>query len=250
MATFVDVVLRQPELFAVVTGYQDGVCQAVATRFRDFHHLVDFEATQGQYEGVYLLDPGLFRTSYREWNNPDAPPDALTTEELYLNLHNTRDPRFPLHLAILEGDLAATTSILRCRPDLAYQEAIEAAIHHDHLDIATYLLEQRATRVPELNRNFEDEFRGRPSRLLDDWLPSCHSTLYKNDVSILALLWAHRQRDWDSNDVARAALGFNAFDVLGFLIEHLPTSALHGLFDAVAGQGHLSLVEALHARGL
>ncbi|EQC32335.1 hypothetical protein SDRG_10082 [Saprolegnia diclina VS20] len=96
----------------------------------------------------------------------------------------------------------------------------------------------------------EDECQGRPSRLLDDWLPSCRSTLYENNVSILALLWAHRQRDWDSDDLARTALELKAFDALGFLIEHLPTSALHGLFDAVAGQGQLSLVEALHARGL
>ncbi|EQC25592.1 hypothetical protein SDRG_16562 [Saprolegnia diclina VS20] len=181
MATFVDAVLHQPELFVVVTGYQDGVCQGAATRFHDFHHLVDFEATQDQREGVYLLDPALFHTSYRQCNIPDAPPDALSTDELYLNVHNTRDPRFPLHLAILEGDLAATTSILRCRPDLAYQEAIEAAIQHKRLDIATYLLEQRATHVPELNRNFEDEYQGRPSRLLDAWLPSCRSTLYENN---------------------------------------------------------------------
>ncbi|KDO32625.1 hypothetical protein SPRG_02326 [Saprolegnia parasitica CBS 223.65] len=247
MATFVDAVL-QPALAAVVFGYQDGVYADVAARFRDFHLLVDFEPTQGQYEGVYCLDPVLFSTSYRHQCDAHTSANVLSTEQLCLNLHNTRDPRFPLHLAIVEGDLAATKSILRCRPDLAYQEAIDAAIQHDHLDIATYLLEQRVTHVPELNRNFDDEYHGQPSRLLDDWLPSSHSTLYKNDVSILALLWAHRQRDWDSNDLVFAALEADALEALGFLIAHLPPSGLHGALDPVAGQGHLPLVKALHAR--
>ncbi|EQC31031.1 hypothetical protein SDRG_11218 [Saprolegnia diclina VS20] len=251
MATFVDAVLRQPEILAAIFGYQAGVYADVASRFRDFHLYVDFEPTQGMYEGIYCLDPKLVRTSYRYPYDPDTPPDVLTTETLYLNLHNTRDARFPLHLAILEGDLAATKSILRCRPDLAYQEAIEAAIQHKKLEIAAFLLHQRdAHHVHGLHRNFEDEFQRRPSRRLDDWLPSSRSTLYKNDASILALLWAHRQCDWDDSDLVHTALELNALEALAFLIAHLPRTALRGLLDVVAGNGLLSLVQQLNTMGL
>ncbi|KDO34052.1 hypothetical protein SPRG_01326 [Saprolegnia parasitica CBS 223.65] len=217
MATFLDALLRQPELFAVVSGYQSGVYANVASRFRDFHLHVDFEQTQGMYEGIYCLDPELFRTSYRHPYDPETPPDVLSTETLCLNLHNTRDSRFPLHLAILEGDVAATKSILRCRPDLAYQEAIEAAIQHNKLEIAAFLLDQRdAHGVQELYRNFEDAFQRRPSRRLDDWLPSSRSTLYKNDASILAMLWAHRQCDWDDNSLVHTALELKSWKALVF----------------------------------
>ncbi|KDO32912.1 hypothetical protein SPRG_02604 [Saprolegnia parasitica CBS 223.65] len=246
MTTFLDAVLRQPELAALVFGYQGGVFEDIAPRFLHFYLFVDFESSGNS--GVYWLDPVLFRTSYRHRACDETPPAVLSSEELNLNQHNTRDPRFPLHLAILEGDLTATRRILRCRPDLAYQEAIALAIQHHHLEIAAYLLEQRATNMPQLYRNFEDTYGGWPSRCLDEWLP--RSTLCMNDSSVVALLWAHRQRDWNWRDLVLAAIHEHALEALAFLCRHAPPVTLTGVLDAVSGYSPLSLVEALHARGV
>ncbi|EQC36846.1 hypothetical protein SDRG_05676 [Saprolegnia diclina VS20] len=70
-----------------------------------------------------------------------------------------------------------------------------------------------------------------------------------NDASVVALLWAHRQSDWNWRDLILTAINEHALQALAFLCAHSPPTALSGVLDAVSGSSPLSLVEVLHARG-
>ncbi|EQC27701.1 hypothetical protein SDRG_14455, partial [Saprolegnia diclina VS20] len=181
MATFVDVVLRQSEIASMVFEFQFGVYEDVLSRFVAFHHLVDFLPTQGANNGLYVLDPA-FHTPLRA--EPDtADPKWLRTEELWLNNLNTRDERFPLHLAIAEGDLEASTRILRCRKDLAFQDVFAVAAIYGHCDILSHLLELRTHSNNILAYKYEDGYYRRRPKSLDTWLP--RHVLAKDNAIVL-----------------------------------------------------------------
>ncbi|KDO32225.1 hypothetical protein SPRG_02703 [Saprolegnia parasitica CBS 223.65] len=240
MATFCSVVLAQPAIASIIFKLQFGVYEDIASRFRDFNHLVDaYPMTETDDTPYYALD-GTFVTSYRV-DDDGLAAKGFGAGSLYLSNHVTRDARFPLHLAICEGDLRAAQRIVACRPDLVYQEAIQAALMTGHLEIADFLLQTHA-----VDRNYDDEFFGRISRPLDAWLPS--ALVRTNNADALALLWRHRQLQWSDN-LLRAASFQYAPRAIAFLYQHMPQAVYDSFVDDAATLGLLEIVIDLVARG-
>ncbi|KDO32313.1 hypothetical protein SPRG_02792 [Saprolegnia parasitica CBS 223.65] len=226
MASFIDVVLHQAEIAAMVFEFQLGVYEDVLSRFMDFRFLVDFTPCGAWYNGYYALDPAL-RTSLRGFSDAAA-REKLRATDLYLNELNYRDERFPLHLAIAEGDIVAAKRMLACRPDLAYQDAIAVAVEFDQLEMAALLLELRAT-ITNLLVPFDATFLGEPPRSLDSWLPL--QVLEKDNAAILPR--CRKGRGADSH----------------FLYERMPDAIYAGFMNDAAKMGLLAIVQDLHSRG-
>ncbi|EQC27759.1 hypothetical protein SDRG_14508 [Saprolegnia diclina VS20] len=242
MATFRSVVLAQPEIASIIFGLQFGVYEDVASRFRAFNHLVDVRRAMDDdvsSSTYYALDIA-FQTNYLA-RKDGSMTTCIDAKRLCLTKQLTRDARFPLHLAICEGDLVATQRIVACRPDLVYQEAIEAALMTGHLEIADFLLQTHA-----VDRSFDDETLGCVSRPLDAWLPA--ALLSTNNADALALLWRRRQLEWPG-DVLRLASDAGAPQVIAFLYKHMPHTVYDGFVDVAASHGLLEIVIDLVARG-
>ncbi|EQC26505.1 hypothetical protein SDRG_15683 [Saprolegnia diclina VS20] len=240
MATFSSVVLAQPPIASVIFGFQFGVYADVASRFRDFNHLADRlpDDTRRPDKVEYALD-ATFVTCYPV--DDVGSTKGFAAASLCLSTLCTRDARFPLHLAICEGDLVATQRIVACRPDLVYQEAIEAALMTGHLEIADFLLQTHA-----VDRNFDDETLGCVSRALDAWLPA--ALLSTNNADVLALLWRRRQLEWPDGLLRLASL-YYAPRAIAFLYKHMPQAVYVGFVDDAAAQGLLEIVIDLVAQG-
>ncbi|EQC26488.1 hypothetical protein SDRG_15666 [Saprolegnia diclina VS20] len=212
----------------------------VASRFRDFNHHVDVHRpTDDDDTPCYGLD-ATFVTRYLALKDGST-TNCIGARSLCLSTQYTRDARFPLHLAICEGDLVATQRIVACRPDLMYQEAIEAALMTGHLEIANFLLQTHA-----VDRNFDDKTLGCVSRALDSWLPA--ALLSTNNADALALLWRRRQLEWPTV-LLRLASDAGAPQVIAFLYKHMPHTVYEGFVDVAAAQRLLEIVIDLVARG-
>ncbi|EQC33884.1 hypothetical protein SDRG_08565 [Saprolegnia diclina VS20] len=145
-ATFTSVVLGQPELAAIIFGYQAGVSEDVRPAFIACKQLLEFDSSSSMY-----WQDESFRETFA--------PNAVWSHDhemffcyQYALRRNEIDARLPLHLAITEGFTHLTKRILGCRPDLASEDAIILAFLNDHVEIAEVLLDARATKVPELYR--------------------------------------------------------------------------------------------------
>ncbi|EQC33963.1 hypothetical protein SDRG_08642 [Saprolegnia diclina VS20] len=67
-------------------------------------------------------------------------PQAVLLPARHLNLSSTeRDPRLPLHIAIIDGDTRRIGRWLDCYPQWASPQALDLAAQVGHLDVVVYL---------------------------------------------------------------------------------------------------------------
>ncbi|KDO28615.1 hypothetical protein SPRG_06471 [Saprolegnia parasitica CBS 223.65] len=225
-ATFRSVVLARPATASKVFEFQFGVYEDVRSAFRACDELVEFDANDGIYDCDASF-PNAFAPTVAAWPQPlgDFLPSALALRD------QARDDRLPLHIAVAEGFLDLAQRMVRCRPDLASEDAILLAILQDRLEMADVLLELRAT-VLELRQsvNLTKDADGRLSSLPACFLPD-----------ILA-------RD-DTRGV-EAAIKYATCENLTLALDLFPWFVYPSLLDGIAGRGFLSLVRSLHERGL
>ncbi|OQR94206.1 hypothetical protein ACHHYP_01620 [Achlya hypogyna] len=226
MASFTDVVLGLPHVAELVMTFQPGLFPDIRRRFRDYTTLTTFHALPGIDHGYYETSPG-FSTTFDHHGGV-----YLSTEKL--GLHERGDARFPLHLAICEGDLAAVQRIVQCRPDLAFAEAIETAFVHNQLHIVRLLMNLRSN-IPTLRQRYAAVA-----------LP--YFAIGHDDEEALALFEAYAAAPWPSDILQRAiARGLSA--AACFIYPRAPNGRYADLLNDAAGIGDLRLVELLHAAG-
>ncbi|EQC33885.1 hypothetical protein SDRG_08566 [Saprolegnia diclina VS20] len=206
-ASFGDVVFALPHVAGLVFAYQRGLYEDVRDRFRDYEGLVELHGTGDRY----MLDVAFSTSLARA-------PAALSTWRLCLRANKKRDPRFPLHVAVCEGDARATLRILACRRDLASAGAIVAALLHDRLDIAELLLDLRASALPELWSN--------PSRIpFFELLPDLALPFaQRDDPTALALFLRLRDDAWP-RDLVRDVLRSGHAHSVAHVLQHVPYAA-------------------------
>ncbi|KDO28660.1 hypothetical protein SPRG_06515 [Saprolegnia parasitica CBS 223.65] len=241
--TFSSAVLGQPEIAWIVFEFQFGVYEDVRPAFRACKELIAFDTVHADYtcdatfpsafapDAVWDGRMRFFASSY-----------ALRTDE--------RDDRLPLHLAVKEGFVQLTQRMLRCRPDLAYEDAILLAFFYDRLEIVELLLNERAT-VPELHRRFDTgstpgDARRRISSIMRAFLPAL---LTRDDSKGIELLERFGQHpDACTQETLCSAISKATLDNLTLALNCFPWLYYPGLLDAIAGRGFLPLVQMLHER--
>ena len=137
-ATFASTILAQPALASMVFEFQFGVYEDVRPAFRACNELVEFDTIRHNYECDASFRQAFAPTA--EWSSDLT--DPVPSSAYALNKWR-RDDRLPLHMAIYNGLLPLTKRILRCRPDLATEDAIILAFLRNHLDIVELLLGER-----------------------------------------------------------------------------------------------------------
>ncbi|EQC28918.1 hypothetical protein SDRG_13259 [Saprolegnia diclina VS20] len=239
------VVLTLPPLAAVIFGYQFGVYEDVRYRFLEANVFTkDTLVTADRW----LQNRYVFPPTFRPLRSDD---DALITSipgfKLGLARDGSYDARFPLHLAIYEGDIDAVRRILACRPDLAFAEAIETAFLYNRLAIASYLMDQRRY-LPQLCQRFEP-LRGDAAYepcLLGRRLP--WSCIPHADVRLVQLLRTYTTIGWKPRVLKRAVAAGKSV-LADYLCTHVPETYYPGFVDDVAAAGLLPLLQTLPARG-
>ncbi|KAF0691207.1 Aste57867_17521 [Aphanomyces stellatus] len=127
----VTAVLLHPLYVHLITEYQDGIFADLYDRFMErFDTVLDAYVPFNVVRSVQYLPP-----SFREV--PAAPRREIA---LYLDDGHLRSRRFPLHMAILEGNLQVVQRILACRPSFLTLDAIHCAVRHQRLAIVEALL--------------------------------------------------------------------------------------------------------------
>ncbi|KDO28592.1 hypothetical protein SPRG_06448 [Saprolegnia parasitica CBS 223.65] len=216
-STFPSVVLGQPEIASIVFEFQFGVYEDMRPAFRACNELLEFDTTKCIYNRriVFQLVCAKCRVA-------------------------SRDARLPLHLAIGQGFVHLTKRMLRCRPDLASEDAILLAFWKDRLKIADLLLRERED-VPELYRYSNCNDR---RRLYSRCLPAI---LSRPDSKALALF--HRF-DPSPEEITRYvrlnAVQHATLDNVTLALDLLPWLHDEATLDIVAGQGLLPVVRTLY----
>ncbi|KAF0685212.1 Aste57867_22855 [Aphanomyces stellatus] len=246
MATFSRAVVGVPAVAAIVLSFQHGVYLDVQHRFVEFTQNVKYQAAQGMYSGAYII-PGGFshNTTIGSAYGLDESTRRLTQEELGLSGYCDRDPRFPLHLAIYEGNLALTLRIIACRPDLAFMDAIETAFVCQQYDIAHALMDLRAS-VPQLTMRYQDQDVGNPAAIIRGATVPCVTN--RGNLELLTLLREFRPSKWPTR-AFESALYAHARANATFLYTHCPETHFDGMLDAAAHAGIVDLVHQMHANG-
>ncbi|KAF0691595.1 Aste57867_17224 [Aphanomyces stellatus] len=246
MATFSSAVMDMPSVAAIVLSFQHGVYFDVQPRFIEFAQNVQYEAAQGMYSGGYII-PGGFshNTTIGGDYCGDESTRYLTQEELGLSAICERDARFPLHLAIYEGDLALTLRIITCRPELAFVDAIETAFVCLQYDIARALMDLR-TSVPQLTTRYQDQHVGNPAAKIR-W-GTVPYVAYRGNLELLTLLREFKSSQWPTWAFENA-LRANACANAAYLYTHCPETHFEGMLDAAARAGILDMVHQMHADG-
>ncbi|KDO18174.1 hypothetical protein SPRG_16406 [Saprolegnia parasitica CBS 223.65] len=243
-ATFRSVVLGQPEIAAIVFGYQVGVYDDVRMAFAACNELLEFDAR----DQIYNCDAS-FRSTF-------APGAAWAGEAndkicaLAYGLDDSQwDARLPLHVAIAEGLLHLTKRIVRCRPDLASEDAILVAFSEHRLEIVELLLDLRAT-VPKLRRRIHVADDGSVQRASYFTLTAMPKMLSRDDAKGVVLLerFGLRPDDLTSYDM-RHAIYQSTLANATLALDTFPWLHYPSLLDDVAIQGFLPLVQTLHERG-
>ncbi|KAF0685213.1 hypothetical protein As57867_022785, partial [Aphanomyces stellatus] len=244
MATFLRAVLDMPSVAAIVLRFQHGVYLDVQPRFVEFAHKVQYEAAQGMYSGGYII-PGGFshNATIGSVCGQDESTRYLTQEELGLSAICERDARFPLHLAIYEGNLALTLRIIACRPELAFVDAIETAFVCQQYDIARTLMDLQAS-VPQLTTRYRNQHEGNPAARIRGATVSC--VAYLDNLKLLTLLREFKPSEWPTW-AFESALYANARANASFLYTHCPETHFEGMLDAAARAGMLDMVHQMHA---
>ncbi|KDO28558.1 hypothetical protein SPRG_06416 [Saprolegnia parasitica CBS 223.65] len=135
MASFRRVVLGQPEIAAIVFEFQFGVYEDVRPAFLACHELLEYESILNVYE----CDASFAASFAPTWLHGPTLFHAST----YALQQAARDARLPLHLAVAEGFAQLAKRIVRCRPDLASDDAMFLALSKGHFEMAEFLLEQQ-----------------------------------------------------------------------------------------------------------
>ncbi|KDO28556.1 hypothetical protein SPRG_06414 [Saprolegnia parasitica CBS 223.65] len=270
MTSFQHVVLGQPEIASIVFGYQYGVYEDVRHVFCACNELVMFDTW---FIG-YQCDESFFTTAVPTATTRRDSNKMFYASSYFLSEHEP-DARLPLHIAIAEGCVDVTKRILGCRPDLASEDTIVLAFLKDRLEIAKYLLKQRAL-VPELTRRINGARRpGMSSKLLlafvmnagtlmpqvnvgarDDrasYMPEgfLARILQKASTESLELLvrFGLSPDDFSVKDT-KAAIEAATCETATLALKVFPWLTYSGILDDVAGKGFLPLVRSLHERGL
>ncbi|KDO19152.1 hypothetical protein SPRG_15719 [Saprolegnia parasitica CBS 223.65] len=147
--TMASVVLTSAPLAAIIVGFQYGVYEDIRFRFLEARTL-KLTTSSTWRDSVYVFPPG-FRPIY-DCKEPTMAVTFLSPYALGLPRGALSDARLPLHLAIYEGDVAATQRILACRPDLASAEAIDVAFYCARFELASSLMELRQ-HLPQLSKH-------------------------------------------------------------------------------------------------
>ncbi|KDO28657.1 hypothetical protein SPRG_06512 [Saprolegnia parasitica CBS 223.65] len=146
-ATFRRAVLDQPGIASMVFEFHFGLYEDVRVAFLACDDFVEFNAEYERY---------FFDVSFTKTFAPDvvwARKGSELHAPYYCLLPKQRDDRLPLHVAIYQGFVELTKRMLRCRPDLATKDAIVLAMQKSRLEIAAFLLDERAT-MPALYRYY------------------------------------------------------------------------------------------------
>ncbi|KDO28659.1 hypothetical protein SPRG_06514 [Saprolegnia parasitica CBS 223.65] len=242
-ATFHHVVLHQPSIASMVFEFHFGLYEDVRSAVRACKQLVALDAARG----VYTCDAS-FPTAFAlnvVWDGPmhfRASSHSLRSGK--------RDDRLPLHLAIAEGFMQLTQRMLRCRPDLAYEDAILLAFYKNRLETVELLLELRSS-VPELYRRFDagspPGYARRPNFIVRSILPAM---LAREDSKGVELLQRFDSRpDIFALEIVRDAILSATLDNLTLAVNTFSRLVYPGLLDDIAGRGFLPLVRTLHERG-
>ncbi|KDO28593.1 hypothetical protein SPRG_06449 [Saprolegnia parasitica CBS 223.65] len=244
MATFRHVVLQQPDLAAIVFGYQFGVWEDVRPALFACKYLAAFDETS-RCGGKHQLDASFYPTftGTTEWTTR---PISGESHELS---RFARDDRLPLHVAIVEGQLELALRLLRYRPDLASEDAILLALKTDRLEIAAALLDQRDV-LPTLHRQVNAlELAALAEH---EVLMVFAKAMARDDRHLLALLLRFRpdETQWPTASPAfKAPIAAAAWESLAFLYIHAPWFTHPCILDDAAATGNLAHVQQLHQGG-
>ncbi|KDO28578.1 hypothetical protein SPRG_06434 [Saprolegnia parasitica CBS 223.65] len=253
--TFCSSVLGQPEIAAIVFGYQDGLYEDVRRAFYANRELVEFNLHYRIYEA-----DASFATTLAPHADWDHYPKAIFPSH-YLVRSDVHDERFSLHAAVDAGCTRLTQRILHCRPRLASEDAIVLALQRGRLEVAALLLDMRVT-MPGLYRrvHFVRLVRDATRRFPGTFLAS---VLAREDTTALALL--HRfgvhlddfaaHHGYFSVSTARErilqhAISKATLENMTLALELFPWFIYTGVLDDVASRDFLPLVRSLHERGL
>ncbi|KDO28661.1 hypothetical protein SPRG_06516 [Saprolegnia parasitica CBS 223.65] len=177
-------------------------------------------------------------TPHADWRR-----SQFRTEDLLLD-SNLYDAKLPLHLAIANGCVQLAKRMLRCRPDLASEDAIVLAFWKGHLEIAELLLDEREN-IPELQNlvRVEAGARVRKPAILS-------SVLAQDDTKGVELLqrFGPCPSDFGADD-KQIAISEATLENATLALDVFPWLDYPALLDDVASQGFLPLVRLLHERG-
>ncbi|CAK4700639.1 hypothetical protein AeMF1_013546 [Aphanomyces euteiches] len=261
-------VLLDKTILSLIQQDQYGVYEDIRERFVEAHYMVKFELSRGSDNpGLYTLPP-TFRELSMVTKDPDTGCISLRSDDLCLH-EGHRDPRFPLHLAIFEGNLNAVQRILGCRRDLASMDALFCAVRHNQHALVDFFVRSLDS-IPELCRlptvdaqsisfrnfhlidvaaTFADLIILRilhDHRVGDATVAAVDAAAAAGNLEMVQFLLSNRQEGGSSDAIIRAA-GNGHLAIIQYLTEQCPTlTTTTAAMDQAASNGHLEVVKYLH----
>ncbi|EQC32462.1 hypothetical protein SDRG_09789 [Saprolegnia diclina VS20] len=244
MATFRSVVIGQPDMAAIVFGYQFGVYEDVRNVFVACNELLEFDVRRRCYDWdasfSSTIAPGA------AWAG-EGHHDIRTSK--YALDDSPWDARLPLHVAIVHGSAHEVKRIVRCRPDLASEDAILLAFSQHRLEIVELLLDLRGA-IPELRRCCKVTADGSAQRTSYSVGSLVQSMLTYGDTKSVVLLQRFGLRPDDVTYGDKLlAIESSTLEHATLALDLFPWFHYPQLLGHVANRGFLPLVQALHERG-
>ncbi|OQS00927.1 hypothetical protein ACHHYP_02170 [Achlya hypogyna] len=237
-ARFLDVLHVEP-IRKRIFMHQHGVYEDVRYRFLEFRWKVQVSKEHFAGRGHDCRLGGRIVSSPFH----KKPVGTVTDRNLCLNEMVHRDARFPLHLAIYEGNLHDTQRIMACRPDLVYKEAIACAFACGKIHIVQYLLHQRPS-VPQLDWSTETQTSGTfKSRNLPQYV------VYFGSIELLELLRSYSPASWN-DEVMRSAIRWRHTHCIRYLWKTCPSTVYADMFCDVAFAGLSSMALRCYRAGM
>ncbi|KAF0688565.1 Aste57867_19810 [Aphanomyces stellatus] len=213
-------------------------------RFDEVDTTVLFEPMGFNNDPVYILPP-TFRAlplGTPTWSIAGT-INTISAKDLCLHASH-RDVRFPLHLAILEGDLSVVKAMTEVRPELLSKDAMGCAIRSGHMHLVEYFVRLGLANRPPTN---EDTTTYDCERSRDDppeaWLDSA---AVKNNLPLLQYL--HQHEIGDATTLAMdAAIRHGNLDMVRFLHDQRTEGCTEYAWDDAVSSGHVDVLKFLFA---
>ncbi|EQC30077.1 hypothetical protein SDRG_12138 [Saprolegnia diclina VS20] len=257
-------VLRSRELLAIIAAHQSGLPEAVA----DIPRLTSAVRLAGYTDIKYLTNIPLRFASLPYLQRYRDPATMLLARALILatsrNSQNV-DPALPLHLLVVEGNVATVALWLRCKPGFVTSRTLELAAVASQGAVLRFLYD----RYPALaTPTVMDLVAKAGDATLLRWLHAAGASCTKAAMDgaamnghLDAVVFLHEARTEGCTKIAATAAVRNGHaDIVRFLLEHrtegidpylrhsIPYINYHT--HSVIGTTHVGAVDAAMARSL
>ncbi|CAK4086404.1 unnamed protein product [Aphanomyces euteiches] len=229
---------------SLIFEFQDGIYYSLRGRFAERRDTVVLD------NGKLSLLP-----SFRQL---EGAPDRLLDLDLLALNRSYSDPRFPLHLAIFEGELNVIKQIVACREGLLTVDMLVCAIQNDQLEICEFLLPYalhdesdkqdmrflldvavRSNSLASLKYLYNHGF-GRWS------LSAMESAVEHGNLEMITFMHMVDPTNCEPVTILEVAVDQGFTEVVKFILENIPVNSnRYVLFSRASAKGCLDILELL-----